>query len=372
MNVPKALGVSDVDQTTAPRETTRAGVIARRLAPRLESVEALEEMLSRPTPDIAHVLSRLDGDILILGVGGKMGPSLAMLAQRAISEAGIEKRVIGVSRFSQPGLAERLCRAGVETIACDLMRPQALDALPDVPNVIYMVGTKFGTSGQHARTWAINTYLPGQVVSRFRHSRIVLFSSGNVYPLAPVMGGGCTEATSPAPIGEYGQSVLGRERICEYFCGHFQVPGVILRLNYAVEARYGVLLDIASKVWAGEPIDLCMGHVNVIWQGDANAFALCALLLAEVPLRVLNITGPETVSVRSLALWFGRLLGRTPQFEGSEQPDALLSNAQEAHRLLGYPRVPLGQAVHWVAEWIVAGGPVWGKPTQFHVRNGTF
>jgi dTDP-4-dehydrorhamnose reductase len=330
-----------------------------------ESVEALEEYLSRPSPKVVESMHRLEGDILILGVGGKMGPTLAMLARRAVVEAGVNKRVIGVSRFSDPQVAEKLDRAGVETISCDLMDDEA-------PNVVYMVGSKFGTIGQEARTWAVNAFLPGRVVDHFRHSRIVLFSSGNVYPLTPVIEGGCTEDTPPAPVGEYAQSVLGRERIVQYFCAQLNVPGVLFRLNYAVEMRYGVLIDIARKVWAGETIDLHMGHVNVIWQGDANAYALRALALAEMPPKSLNVTGPETASVRSLAVQFGKLLDRTPIFEGREQPDALLSNAGQACALMGYPRVPLRKIVEWTAAWVMAGGALLGKPTKFQVRDGKF
>lgn len=339
---------------------------------RFDTEEALEEFLSRPTPEVVEALRELEGDIMILGVGGKMGPTLAMLTQRAIEEAGLDKRVIGVSRFSSPEVAEKLKRAGVETIACDLMDERSLRELPDVPNIIYMVAMKFGTTGREAQTWALNTFLPGMVARRFRDSRIVAFSSGNVYPLVPVLHGGCTERTPPAPIGEYAQSVLGRERIFEYFSRQFNTPGVLLRLSYAVELRYGVLLDVARKVWTGEAIDLTMGHVNVIWQGDANAYALRSLLLAEVPPLILNITGPETISVRALVLRFGELMGREPIFEGSEADTALLSNAQLAHKLFGYPKVALETIIGWVAEWVMAGGPVWDKPTKFQVRDGRF
>jgi nucleoside-diphosphate-sugar epimerase len=337
-----------------------------------ESVAALESFLSRPTQEVVQALKRLDGAIMILGAGGKMGPTLAMLAQRAVREGGLNQRVIAVSRFTDRGAAGKLRHAGVETIACDLMDQQAVQELPDAPNIIYMVGTKFGSTGQEAQTWATNAFLPGTIVPRLSRSRIVLFSSGNVYPLAPAVYGGCTEQTPPAPIGEYAQSVLGRERIFEHFCRKHDVPGVLFRLNYAVELRYGVLLDIARQVWIGEPIDLSMGHVNVVWQGDANAYALRALELAECPPHVLNVTGPETLSVRMLALQFGELLHRSPSFVGKEGAEALLSNAQEVHKLLGYPRVPLGRAIEWVAAWTASGGEVLGKPTKFQVRDGRF
>jgi len=309
---------------------------------------------------------------MVLGAGGKMGPSLARMAQRAVAAEGAGRRVIAASRFSDPQIADELRDAGIEVIACDLMDEQGLQALPDVRNIVYMVGTKFGSTGQEARTWAMNAYLPGRVVDRFRRSRFVVFSSGNVYPFAPVSHGGSTEKTPPGPVGEYAQSVLGRERVFEYASVQHSVLCVFFRLNYAVEMRYGVLLDIARKVWEGEPIDLSTGHINCLWQGDANAYALCSLSLAESPPRILNATGPETLSVRSLALEFGELLGRQPLFEKTEQPDALLSNAQQAAKLFGYPSVPIGRVIEWVAAWVVDGGPVLDKPTKFQVRDGRF
>ena len=342
------------------------------LPPSFGAVEALEEFLSRPTPQVSEALSRLDGDLLILGAGGKMGPTLAMLAARAAEQAGLQKRVIGVSRFSTPYLEERLRQAGVETISCDLLDPASLRALPEVPNIIYMVGMKFGATEHEPQTWAMNAFLPGLVIQRFRHSRFVVFSSGNVYPFTPVVYGGCAEDTPPAPVGEYAQSVLGRERVFQHFAAQYNVPAVFLRLNYAVELRYGVLLDIAQKVWRGEAIDLSVGHVNVIWQGDANAYALRALALAQEPPLPLNVTGPETISVRSLAQQLGKALGVEPLFVGSEQPEALLNNAGLAHSLLGYPRVPLGTIIAWVAEWVRLGGETLDKPTKYQVRNGRF
>jgi nucleoside-diphosphate-sugar epimerase len=344
----------------------------RMLPTRIETVEALEEFLSRPREDVIQTLRALEGDIMVLGVGGKMGPTLAALAKRSVDEAGLGKRVIGVSRFSAPDLRGELERWGVETIPCDLLDEDSLRALPQVPNIIYMAGMKFGATGREPQTWAMNAYLPGMVARHFRHSRMVLFSSGNVYPFTPVIHGGCSENTPPAPVGEYAQSVLGRERVFEHFAGQFNVPGVLFRLNYAVELCYGVLLDVARQVWAGGPIDLSTGHFNCIWQGDANAYALCALGLAEVPPRILNVTGPETISVRSVALRFGALLGKEPVFVGQESPDALLGNAGLAHRLLGYPQVPLGAVIEWVAGWVRSGGPTLDKPTKYQVRDGRF
>ena len=335
-------------------------------------VQELEERLSRPTPAVIDAVSSLDGDLLVLGVGGKMGPTLATMARRALDVPGCNRRVIGVARFSDPVVREKLDSAGVQTIRSDLMQEGALAALPDVPNIVYMVGHKFGTTGQEALTWAMNAYLPGRVAERFRRSRIVVFSSGNVYPLTPVAWGGPAENVAPAPVGEYAQSVLGRERIFEFYARRLQIPSVLFRLNYAVEMRYGVLLDVARKVWTGEVIDLSMGHVNVIWQGDANGYALRALHLAEVPPRVLNVTGPETVSVRAVAQRFGELLGRQPNLRGTEQPEALLSNAGQAFKVFGYPSVALEQVIEWVAGWVIDGGPVLDKPTKYAVRDGRF
>jgi nucleoside-diphosphate-sugar epimerase len=346
--------------------------LASSLPSEFETVEALEEFLSQPTAEVVEAMGQLDGDVMVLGAGGKMGPTLAMLAWRAVAAAGVDKRVIGVSRFSDPLVAGNLRDAGIETISCDLMDQEALQSLPDAANIVYMVGLKFGATGQAARTWAVNAFLPGSVAQRFRDARIVVFSSGNVYPFTPVALNHCTERMPPGPVGEYAQSILGRERIFTYFAQQLNVPAVLFRLNYAVEMRYGVLLDIARKVWMGEPIALRMGHVNVIWQGDANAYALRSLALAADPPLILNVTGPETLSVRNVALEFGELMGRTPVFEGIEQPDALLSNAQQAFSLMGYPRVPVGRAIEWVASWVMHGRPVLDKPTKFQVRDGRF
>jgi len=337
-----------------------------------DSVQELEHGLTQPQPALVDAIRQLDGDILVLGAGGKMGPTLTALAQRAVEEAQSGKRVVAVSRFSNPAAAEALADLGVETIPCDLMDEKALQSLPEVRNVIYMVGTKFGATGNEARTWAINAYLPGRVALKFKQSRIVVFSSGNVYPFSPVSAGGSRESAAPGPVGEYAQSVLGRERVFEHFCRQFEIPCVFFRLNYAIEMRYGVLLDIARKVWLGQEIDVTMGHVNVLWQGDANAYALRSLLLADVPPRVLNVTGPETISVRSVAVQFGELLDRRPSFVGQEAPHALLSNAQAAFQLLGYPSVSLGQMIEWVADWVIRGGEMLDKPTKFQVRNGKF
>jgi len=332
----------------------------------------LEERLSRPNAADVAFMRELEGDLLVLGVAGKMGPSLARRARRAADEAGVRKRIVGVARFNNPRVREELEAAGIETICADLLDEEQLRALPELPNVIYMAARKFGTTGNEYLTWALNTYLPGRVAERFRRSRIVAFSSGNVYALVPVAHGGPTETTPPDPVGEYAQSVLGRERMFQYFSARYGTPVALLRLNYAIDLRYGVLVDIALKVYERRPVNLAMGQVNVIWQGDANSVALRALTLCQSPPAVLNLTGPETVSVRSLAWKFARRFGVEPVFEGTEAPTALLSDASLCHRLFGYPEVSLEQMIQWLAEWIRAGGLLWNKPTHFEVRDGRF
>ena len=332
----------------------------------------LESHLSEPTAEVISDIAALDGDILILGVGGKMGPTLAKQAKRAIDVADVSKKVIGVSRFSTPGIREDLHKAGIETIAADLLSEDCLQNLPDTQNVILMAGRKFGSTGNESLTWAMNGYLPGRIAEKFRDSRLVVFSTGNVYPLTPVSQGGATESSLVAPIGEYAQSCLSRERICSYFSSQFGTSMAILRLNYAIDLRYGILLDIAEKVYAEEVISLQMGSVNVIWQGDANAVALRAFAHCQSPPLVLNVTGPETVSIRYLALCFGTLFNKPPRFEDEEASTALLSNAAHCHQLFGYPRVSLGQMIEWVAAWVQIGGTTLRKPTHFEVRDGKF
>ena len=332
----------------------------------------LESYLSKPTDEVIEAIAALEGDILILGVGGKMGPTLAKQAKRAIELAGIDKKVIGVSRFSTQGLREDLHEAGIETIAADLLSEDCLQNLSDIHNVILMAGRKFGSTGNEHLTWAMNSYMPGRVAEKFKDSRLVVFSTGNVYPLTPVSHSGTTESSPVDPIGEYAQSCLSRERICTYFSLQYGTPMAILRLNYAIDLRYGILLDIAEKVYTEESISLKMGNVNVIWQGDANAIVLRAFAHCQSPPLVLNVTGPETVSVRYLASRFGILFNKSLSFEGQEAETALLSNASRCHRLFGYPRVSLEQMIEWTAEWIQIGGTTLRKPTHFEVRDGKF
>lgn len=332
----------------------------------------LEQRLSEPSDRLVRDLTQLDGDVLILGVGGKMGPSLAKLLARGLAAAGKNAKVTGVSRFASGTLREELEAAGIRTISADLLDEPALSRLPEAPNVIYMAGHKFGTMGREYYTWAMNAYLPGRVAEKFKASRIVAFSSGNIYPLTVATQGGASEETAPAPIGEYAQSCLGRERVFEYFSRKNGTPLVNFRLNYAIDLRYGILLEMAKAVKERKPIDLNMGLVNVIWQGDANEMAIRSLLHCDSPPRTINVTGPETVSIRWLAERFGEAFGTPPVFTGEEQATALLSNASASHALLGYPRVSLRQMMQWTAEWVEAGGETLGKPTHFQERGGSF
>ncbi|MGK5508588.1 NAD-dependent epimerase/dehydratase family protein [Brevibacillus formosus] len=338
----------------------------------MKTREELESKMTEPSDSLVQTMAQLDGDMIILGVGGKMGPSLAKLAKNAIRKAGVHKRVIGVSRFSSGTLQSDLEEEGIETIAADLLEDRELQQLPEVKNVIFMAGQKFGSVGKEPYTWGMNAYLPGRVAEKFRHSRIVSYSTGNVYPLTSLYRGGATEDTRVSPIGEYAQSCLGRERVFSYFSAKLNIPILHFRLNYAIDLRYGVLLEVAKAVFEKNPVDLAMGHVNVIWQGDANDMALRSLTLCTTPPRVLNVTGPETVSIRWLAEQFAKVFQVDPLFVNLEQETALLSNATNAHQLFGYPRVTLGQMVQWTAEWVKAGGESWGKPTRFQERKGEF
>jgi len=333
----------------------------------------LEERLSRPDDDTTSAMAALDGDLLILGAGGKMGPSLARLARRSADQAGIQKRVIAVARFTNDKLPSELAKEGIETIACDLLEPDTLAKLPDIPNVIFMAARKFGTSGGEHLTWAMNTYLPGLVAERYRNSHIVAFSTGNVYPLRKIADGGASETTPVGPVGEYAQSALGRERMFEYGSARWGTPVAILRLNYAVELRYGVLLDIGRAVFERRPLDLCMPFVNLIWQGDANSLCLRSFVHCQSPPFLLNITGTEALSVQEIALDFGRHFGIEPMFvSGVEGTSALLSDVAKARALFGTPSVRPEEMIAWIADWIRQGGAMLDKPTHFQTRDGRF
>jgi nucleoside-diphosphate-sugar epimerase len=332
----------------------------------------LEERLSAPTERVVDTLARLDGDILLLGIGGKMGPSLARMARRAFEAAGLSHRVIAVSRFSNSDLREKLHADGIETWAGDLTLANDVQKLPDAPNIVFMAGMKFGSTARPAATWAANCLAPALVCERFRASRIVAFSTGNVYGLTSVDGSGSKESDTPNPVGEYAMSALGRERIFEFFSERHGTRVALLRLNYACDLRYGVLVDLAEKVWADEKIDLSMGHINTIWQGDANAMALCAFDQAASPACVLNITGAERIGVREAAEEFGRIFGKRPQFMNSETAHALLSNCTTGHRLLGVPQYNADELLQGVAAWIKRGGERLGKPTRYESIDGRF
>lgn len=339
---------------------------------RIDNVEQLEDRLSEPTVAAIQALAALEGDLIVLGVGGKMGPTLARMAVRASERAGVRRRVIGVARFSDAAAEARLRASAVETIRCDLLDPSKFDALPEAPNVVFMTGMKFGATGQEGRTWAMNCWLPGLVCQKYRRSRIVAFSTGNVYGLTPVALGGSVESDPLHPVGEYAQSCLGRERLFEHFSRENDIPMSLLRLNYATEMRYGVLVDLAQQVRQGLPVNVTMGHVNALWQADANAMALASFAQVSTPPTVLNLAGPELLSVRRTAQQFAQRFGQALVIEGNESSDALLSNAQRAHHLFGYPRVSAGQMIAWIADWLERGGATLGKPTHFEVRHGQF
>jgi nucleoside-diphosphate-sugar epimerase len=332
----------------------------------------LEEALSAPSAADVAAAREWGGDLILLGVGGKMGPSLALRAVKAAKLAGVAHKVIGVSRFSDERSRALLEDHGVQTISANLLEEGDLAALPDAPNVVYMAARKFGSTGDEAYTWAMNVYLPGRVAERYKSSRIVAFSSGNVYPFVPVTSGGATEETPLDPVGEYAISAVGRERMFTHFSNVNGTPTVLLRLNYAVELRYGVLFDIGSKVFAREPVDVTMGNANVIWQGDANSICLRSLALASTPPLVLNLTGPETLSVRWVAREFGRHFGVQPAFSGEEAPKALLNNAARCFERFGYPSVGVTELIEATARWIGSGGRALGKPTHFEARDGKF
>ena len=335
-------------------------------------ITSVYQQLLKPSEALIADVAKLDGDLIILGAGGKMGPDLARLAKRVIDIGGLKKEVIAVARFSETELQKALEQHGVKTITTDLLDDDQLQKLPAVQNVLYLAGMKFGTTGKESLTWAMNSYLPGRVAEKFKNSRIVVFSTGNVYPLMPALSGGATEKEPPAPIGEYAQSCLGRERIFQYFSTKNNTPTLIYRLNYANDLSYGVLVDIAKAVKEQRAIDLRMGYVNVIWQGEANELALRCLHHCSSPSSVLNITGPETVSVRNIAESFGRMLNCKPQFINEEQSAALLSNASESYRLFGAPKVSLDQMLELIAAWIDVGGKTLNKPTHFQEREGKF
>jgi dTDP-4-dehydrorhamnose reductase len=334
--------------------------------------DELEELLSRPTPAVVDALRRIPGDVIVLGAGGKMGPSLTTMVRRAADALDDRRIVTAVSRFSSPDAAARLEHAGVHVLRAELGARDAIARLPDAPNVIYMAGQKFGTRDLPSLTWAVNTLVPAMVAERYATSRIVAFSTGNVYSLSPSLSSGSRESDPLTPVGEYANSCVGRERVLEHVSRTHDTLMSIIRLNYAVDLRYGVLVDIAHRVAAGDPVRVDMGYVNVIWQGDANAQAIRALELAKSPPFAVNVTGPDRLSVRDTAIRFGELLGVSPRFEGSEAPDALLSDTTLAQSRFGPPTVSTNELIEWVATWVARGGTRLGKATKFEVRDGRY
>jgi len=335
---------------------------------RFESIDELEHFLSTPTSGLVKDFANLDGDIMVLGVGGKVGPTLAMMAKRAAPG----KRVIGVARFSDPDVRRRLEAAGVETISCDLLDQAAVRELPDVANIVFMAGKKFGTVGSEPWTWAMNAVVPTWVGDRFRGSRIVVFSTLCVYPFAEVADAGSTPDTPPTPLGEYANSCVARERVFQYFSNLHKSPGRIARLNYAIDCRYGVLMDVALNVKNGTPIDIRTGVANVIWQGDSTSHILRCLLQSELPSRPINIGAPKTTAIREVANRFGEIFGKAPIFSGIEQTTAWHNDCSEAQRLFGDPVVPLETMIKWNAAWLKSDLPLHHKPTHYDARDGAF
>jgi hypothetical protein len=334
----------------------------------IPDIATLDDLLCRPSKALIDDLSGVDGDIILLGVGGKMGPTLAGLAKAA--QPG--RRVIGVARFTEPGVKPWLEARGIETLSCDLLDESAIKALPKSPNVIFMAGRKFGAEGNLPLTWAMNSHVPALVAQAFRHSRIITFSTGCVYPFVAVDGKGADEIVPPDPPGEYAQSCVGRERMFEYFSSQYKTPGRLFRLNYAIDMRYGVLHDIATKVAAGKPIDLAIGHVNFIWQGDAASQALRCLAHCDTPTSPINVSGHEILAVRDLAREFGKLFVREPVLVGKEDPAAWLTDTSQAVKLFGLPVVDTARMIKWTADWVARSMPSLGKPTKYEVRDGRY
>ncbi len=334
----------------------------------IADIAALDDLLCRPSQALIDDLSKVEGDIMILGVAGKMGPTLAGLAKAALPD----RRIIGVARFSDPGVKDWLQARGIETINCDLLDQTALGGLPKAPNIVFMAGRKFGAEGDLSLTWAMNAHVPALVAQTFPHSRIVAFSTGCVYPFVPVDGKGASEDLPPNPPGEYAQSCVGRERMFEYFSKKYSTPGRLFRLNYAIDMRYGVLHDIASRIAQGTPIDVSLGNINFIWQGDAAAQALRCLRHCEVPASPINVSGHEILAVRDLAAKLGARLKRDPVLVGTEQPTAWLTDTSLATKLFGLPIVDTGRLIAWTADWVARSMPSLGKPTKYEVRDGRY
>lgn len=334
--------------------------------------EKLNELLTTPSQALIEDMKKIEGDIMVLGAGGKMGPTLCVLAKNAAKAAGVDKKIYAVSRGSDKIATELMQSNGIEVIAADLLDKEKLYALPDVENVIYMAGKKFGTDGNEWQTWAMNATLPAFVADKFKKSNIVVFSSGNIYPIVPLHSCGCTEEDHPLPNGEYGMSTLARERAFEYAANTFGTKVFMYRLNFAVDLRYGVLFDVANKIMNGEPISLSTPVFNFIWQGSANEIAIRGLLHATSPSCIMNVTGPETISIKKAALELGKYLGKEPIFEGEPGNDAYLNDASLCMETFGYPSVSAKTLIRWQAEYILDGGRTLDKPTHFEERKGKY
>ncbi len=328
----------------------------------------LEDILSEPTEATKKIVAGIAGDIVVLGAGGKMGPTLAMM----LKKASPGKKIYAVSRFSDKEVRSRIEQAQVETIEADLLNESHYRKLPDVENVFFLAGMKFGSTGNQPLTWAMNSYVPTLVARHYKNSRIVVYSTGNVYPLVETTGGGATEETTPEPVGEYAQSCLGRERMFEYFSQLYKTPVTLVRLNYSNEPRYGIIVDLTFKILNDKPIDLTMGAVNLIWQRDANDYIIRAITLAKSPPAVLNVTGPETIPIRRLAELIGKALDKKPKFVSREAPSALLSDASYAFSTFGPPQTTIEQMVSMIAKWVAAGKKTLNKPTKYGIRDGKF
>lgn len=332
----------------------------------------LNEMLTTPSEILIEDIKKIDGDITVLGAGGKMGPTLCVLAKNAIKAAGVQKRVIAVSRFTDSEVKNYLEENDVEVVCADLLDRAQLEKLELTKNVIFMAGRKFGTDGSEALTWAMNSTLPAFVAEKFKGTNMVVFSSGNIYPIVPLSSGGCSEEDRPVPVGEYAMSCLARERAFEHAANTYGTKVFIYRLNFAVDLRYGVLFDVAKKVLDGTPISLATPCYNFIWQGSANEIAIRGLLHAQSPAFKMNVTGPETVSIRFVAERFGKMFGKTAVFENEEGNNAYLNNAMKAMEIFGYPSVSAETLIKWQAEYILDGGKTLDKPTHFEERKGSY
>ena len=334
--------------------------------------QKLDELLTTPSDRLIADMKKIEGDIIFLGAGGKMGPTLCLLTKKAIEKAGTNSKVIAVSRFTDKFAVNLLKENGIEIISTDLLEPGALDKLPDVPNVIYMAGRKFGTNGQEYLTWAMNVWLPSRVAERYKNSKIVVFSSGNVYPQVSVISGGVTEDIPVGPIGEYAMSCAGRERMFEYAAKTYGTKIAMYRLNYAIDLRYGVLFDIAEKVYSGTPISLKMPVFNCIWQGDANEVAIRSLIHADSDIFYINVSGPEINSVKTTAKKFSKLLNKEALFCDEASDTASIGNTGKMAEIFGYPQVSIETMIKWQSEWIMSGGRSLGKPTHFEEKKGDY